>query len=332
MQQDSSVFFSPSPVSVYSTRKGYIASLCNADLMVALCNFCNHLARGIFAVLPLLNDHCTMEIFGYVASVFIGISLGLIGGGGSILTVPVLVYLFGVEPMLATAYSLFIVGTSSLIGAWPKYKQGLISLRTAVVFGIPSIIGVYATRKFIVPAIPQQVFTIAGFEVTKPILMMILFAVLMVAASVSMIRDKKTNQVSAEEAPQKFNYPLIIVEGLVVGTLTGLVGAGGGFLIIPALVMLSKLPMKMAVGTSLLIIAAKSLIGFLGDLSSHAEKMDWTLLASVTGLAIAGIFAGNYLSKSIDGNKLKKGFGYFVLIMGIYIIVNELFLKTGGGH
>jgi uncharacterized protein len=272
-----------------------------------------------------------MEFFGYAASIVIGISLGLIGGGGSILTVPVLVYLFHVEPMLATAYSLFIVGTSSLIGAWPKYKEGLISLRTALVFGIPSILGVYATRKFIVPAIPQHVFSIGGFEVTKPILMMVLFAVLMVAASVSMIRDKKS-VVQKEETPQKFNYPLIIVEGLVVGTLTGLVGAGGGFLIIPALVMLSKLPMKMAVGTSLLIIAAKSLIGFLGDLSSSADKMDWTLLATVTALAVAGIFIGNYLSKSIDGNKLKKGFGYFVLIMGIYIIVNELFLKTGGGH
>jgi len=272
-----------------------------------------------------------MEIFGYISSIIIGISLGLIGGGGSILTVPVLVYLFGVEPMLATAYSLFIVGASSLVGAFPKYKQGLISIKTAVVFGVPSIAAVFATRKFLVPAIPKEVFIIGDFVVTKSILMMMLFAILMVAASVSMIREKKNNG-GEEEGEQKFNYPLIMIEGGVVGVLTGLVGAGGGFLIIPALVMLSKLPMKKAVGTSLLIIAAKSLIGFTGDLSSNAANMDWTLLGSVTILAIGGIFIGNILSKKIDGNKLKKGFGWFVLIMGVYIIINELFLKTGGGH
>jgi uncharacterized membrane protein YfcA len=272
-----------------------------------------------------------MEIIGYISSIIIGISLGLIGGGGSILTVPVLVYLFGVEPMLATAYSLFIVGTSSLIGAVPKYKQGLISIKTAIVFGIPSILAVFATRKLIVPAIPDEVFTVGGFVVTKAILMMILFAVLMVAASVSMIRDNKSKK-EETEAEQKFNYPMILIEGSIVGILTGLVGAGGGFLIIPALVMLSKLPMKMAVGTSLLIIAAKSLIGFIADASSNGGVMDWKLLGIVTSLAIVVIFIGNMLSKKIDGNKLKKGFGWFVLVMGVYIIINEIFLKTGGGH
>jgi uncharacterized membrane protein YfcA len=221
---------------------------------------------------------------------------------------------------------------SSLIGAFPKYKDGLISIKTAVVFGIPSIIAVFATRKLIVPAIPDEVFTLAGLVVTKAILMMILFAILMVAASVSMIRDKKQSVEATPDAKQVFNYPMIILEGSVVGVLTGLVGAGGGFLIIPALVMLSKLPMKMAIGTSLLIIAAKSLIGFIGDASSNGDKMDWKLLTIVTILAIAGIFVGNILSKKIDGNKLKKGFGWFVLIMGVYIIINELFLKTGGGH
>ena len=272
-----------------------------------------------------------MILLGYLASIVIGISLGLIGGGGSILTVPVLVYLFKLEPMLATAYSLFIVGTSSLVGAYPKYKQGSINLKTAIVFGAPSIVAVFATRKFIVPAIPEEVFSIGEFMVTKSVLMMLLFAVLMVAASVSMILDKKSHS-EEKEIEQVFNYPLIIIEGSVVGVLTGLVGAGGGFLIIPALVMLSKLPMKMAVGTSLLIIAAKSLIGFTGDLSENAAKMDWVLLVSATALAIGGIFIGNWLSKSIDGNKLKKGFGWFVLVMGIYIILDQFFLKTGSDH
>ena len=269
-----------------------------------------------------------MEIIGYIASLIIGISLGLIGGGGSILTVPVLVYLFHVNPVLATAYSLFIVGATSLVGAFPKYKSGEINIRTAVIFGIPSIAAVFATRAFIVPAIPKEVFSIGDFVVTKSLLMMILFALLMVFASISMIRTKKEK--AEENTVQQFNYPLIIVEGAVVGLLTGLVGAGGGFLIIPALVLLSKLPMKQAVGTSLLIIAAKSLIGFTGDLGK--QDMDWTLLLSVTGLAIVGIFIGNALSKKVSADGLKKGFGWFVLVMGIYIIVKELFFPGGSSH
>lgn len=271
-----------------------------------------------------------MEIVGYIASLIIGISLGLIGGGGSILTVPVLVYLFRVQPVIATAYSLFIVGSTSLVGSFPKYKAGEINLKTALIFGIPSIAAVFATRAFIVPAIPTEVFTVGSLVVTKSLLMMILFAVLMVFASVSMIRDKK-KPITDNNTEQKFNYPMILLEGLVVGTLTGLVGAGGGFLIIPALVLLSKLPMKQAVGTSLLIIAAKSLIGFTGDLGKH--EMDWTLLLSVTGLAIVGIFIGNKMSKKVSADSLKKGFGWFVLVMGVYIIIKELIFPSGtGGH
>jgi uncharacterized membrane protein YfcA len=265
-----------------------------------------------------------MEIAGYISSLIIGLSLGLIGGGGSILTVPVLVYLFGINPVLATAYSLFIVGATSLVGAFPKYKNGEINLKTAIIFGIPSIIAVYLTRAFLVPAIPMHVFNIGSFEVTKSLLMMILFAVLMLFASISMIREKKKE--STVEEKQVFNYPMILLEGLVVGTLTGLVGAGGGFLIIPALVIFSKLPMKQAIGTSLLIIAAKSLIGFTGDLGK--QTMDWTLLLSITSLAIVGIFIGNKFSKKISAESLKKGFGWFVLVMGVYILIKEIFFNN----
>jgi uncharacterized membrane protein YfcA len=268
---------------------------------------------------------------GYFASILIGITLGLIGGGGSILTVPVLVYLLGVEPVMATAYSLFIVGISSLIGAYTKYKEGLVHLKTSIIFGIPSIASVYATRKFILPAIPDVLFSIDEFQVTKPLFLMLLFAILMVVASISMIRGDKEKSdkedVDVKHLQLKFNYPLILIEGTVVGILTGLVGAGGGFLIIPALVMLSKLPMKMAVGSSLLIIAAKSLIGFIGDIQTAASQMDWMLLLIVSALAIVGIFIGNRLSLKINGNKLKKGFGWFVLTMGIYILIKEGFFN-----
>jgi uncharacterized membrane protein YfcA len=264
-----------------------------------------------------------MIIFGFLLSVLIGISLGLIGGGGSILTVPVLVYVFSVDPVVATGYSLFIVGATSAVGSVNFFRSKLVNIKTAIVFGIPSIAAVYFTRAFIVPLIPNTLFTIGQFEMTKSIFLMVLFAILMIAASYSMIRKSKGNL--EESTTQVFNYPLIFIEGSVVGVLTGLVGAGGGFLIIPALVVLSKLPMKEAVGTSLVIIAAKSLIGFTGELG-HVN-LDWQLLLSVTSAAIIGIFIGSTLSKRIDGAKLKPAFGWFVLVMGIYIIIKETLLK-----
>ncbi len=265
-----------------------------------------------------------MELFGYMSSILIGISLGLIGSGGSILTVPVLVYLFGVDAVAATAYSLFIVGFTSAIGTVGYFKKKLVNIKTALVFGAPSIISVFLTRAYIVPTIPKEVFSVGDFMVTKSILMMLLFAILMVAASFSMIK-KDLNKKEENLGPQKFNYPIILLEGTIVGIVTGLVGAGGGFLIIPALVLLSKLPMKEAVGTSLVIIAAKSLIGFFGE--SGETIIDWTLLTSVSAFATIGIFIGIYLSKKIDGAKLKPIFGWFVLVMGIYIIIKETLLK-----
>jgi uncharacterized membrane protein YfcA len=268
-----------------------------------------------------------VTIIGLAASLVIGLSLGLIGGGGSILTVPVLVYLFSVDPVQATAYSLFIVGLTSAVGAYPKYKEGLVNVKTALIFGAPSIATVFLTRKWIVPEIPTEIFTVGSFVLTKGLLLMLLFAILMVAASFSMIKDPKNNPSGEVKTTGSFNYPLIVAEGAVVGLLTGLVGAGGGFLIIPALVLLTGLPMKQAVGTSLLIIAAKSLIGFTGDLSNLA--IDWTLLLSISAMAVIGIFIGNGLSRKIDGNKLKKGFGWFVLLMGLYILIKE---GLGGTH
>lgn len=266
-----------------------------------------------------------MEILGYVLAVIVGISLGLIGSGGSILTVPILVYVMAVNPVLATAYSLFIVGSTALVGGVQSAIQKKVDFKTVLIFGIPSIAAVYVTRMWLVPVIPNELFTIGSLVITKSIALMLLFAVVMILASVSMIRPGKHKETD-ENAPRVYNYPMILLEGAVVGLLTGLVGAGGGFLIIPALVLLARMPMKLAVGTSLFIIAAKSLIGFIGDLQG-SEIIDWKLLGVFTAFSVAGIFIGILLSKKIPGQKLKKGFGWFVLIMGIYIIIKELFFK-----
>ena len=263
----------------------------------------------------------SIVIIGFASAILIGVSLGLIGGGGSILTVPVLVYILGVNPVLATAYSLFVVGSTSLVGAVTYMKKGLVNYKTALVFAIPSFIAVFLTRKFLVPALPDPLFTVGETIITKNIGIMVFFALIMLAASYSMITAKKCVDCDEDE-PVVFNFPMIALEGSVVGVITGIVGAGGGFLIIPALVLLAKLPMKMAVGTSLLIIAAKSLIGFLGDLST--QTIDWQMLLIFTSLSIVGIFIGSALSKKINEKILKTGFGWFVLVMGIYIITKEL--------
>lgn len=262
-----------------------------------------------------------MIVVGLLACLLIGISLGLIGGGGSILTVPVLVYLFKIDAILATSYSLFIVGVSSVVGSITSYRNQSIDFKTAFIFGLPTMVTVFITRKFIMPIIPQEIVHIQQFILTKQLFLLVLFSFLMIVASYSMIMSK--DEESDIEMKIEYNYPIILIEGILVGMVTGLVGAGGGFLIIPALVLLAKLSMKKAVGTSLLIIAAKSLVGFVGDLA-HLE-IDWKFLLSISCIAVVGIFIGTNLNKKIDANKLKKVFGWFVLAMGIYILIKELF-------
>ncbi|HDZ06428.1 hypothetical protein LCGC14_0513230 [marine sediment metagenome] len=261
-----------------------------------------------------------VEILGYAGALLIGLVLGLIGGGGSILTVPILVYALSLNPVIGTAYSLFIVGATSLVGAVKNIIKGMVDIKTAIIFAIPAFIAVYLTRAFLIPTIPDELFQIGDFLVTKNLAIMLFFALIMLLASLSMIRDKRKD--TDKETKIAYKYPLIIIEGIVVGAITGIVGAGGGFLIIPALVLLAKLPMKKAVATSLLIIAIKSLIGFIGDVQNL--DIDWPFLLSFTGISIIGIFVGIWLNKFIDGKKLKKAFGWFVLLMGIYIFYKEL--------
>ena len=262
-----------------------------------------------------------MEIVGYIASILMGLLLGLIGGGGSILTIPILVYLFGVDPVLATAYSLFVVGLTSLVGSISHFRHGNVHLKTAILFGIPSIVSVFAVRKFVVPIIPDSIFSIGSFVVSKPLFIMVLFAVLMLVAAFSMIVKQKKE--TSDSKPIKHNYFLILIEGMLVGGVTGLVGAGGGFLIIPALVLFVGLSMRRAVGTSLLIIALKSLIGFTGDMMSTVE-LDYHFMILFSSFAVVGILSGTYIHKFIPAKKLRPTFGWFVLAMGIFILSKEL--------
>ena len=265
-----------------------------------------------------------MEVLGYFLSILVGISLGLIGSGGSILTVPILVYILAINPVVATAYSLFVVGSTALVGGIQNAIQKKVDFKTVVIFGIPSIIAVYITRAFILPIIPQEIAQIGDIRITKDIFLMLLFAIVMIMASISMIKQKK-NSAETKEQLITYNYPMILLEGTLVGILTGLVGAGGGFLIIPALVILAKMPMRLAVGTSLFIIAIKSLLGFLGDIKTGLD-VDWNFLILFTTFSVIGIFIGTFLSKKIPNEKLKVAFGWFVLVMGIYIIAKELFI------
>lgn len=272
----------------------------------------------------LLRQMDVLEIVGYFSAVLVGVSLGLIGSGGSILSVPILVYIMAVNPIAATAYSLFIVGASALVGGIKKALNGEVDFKTVAVFGAPSILAVFLTRRYLVPNIPEALFAIGSFELTKPIAIMVLFAIVMILSALKMIHS---NGVEKEHtASIKNKYLKITLQGLVIGVVAGTVGAGGGFLIIPALVLLVRMPMKIAIGTSLFIVAVQSLIGFTGDLMQD-HNMDWSLLLLFTLCSVIGIFIGSYLSKRIPGEKLKKGFGWFVLVMGAYIIVKELFLN-----
>lgn len=264
-----------------------------------------------------------MENFvGYLASGLIGVSLGLIGGGGSIITIPILVYLFHLEPTAATGYSLFIVGTSSLVGGIKSALNRLVDFRSGILLALPSMLTIYLTRHYFLPSIPATIGNIASFVITRDLLIMIFFAFIMIFAAIRMIRN--TEEPENDDHVEPHNFFKIIFQGLGVGVVTGIVGAGGGFLIIPTLVLLVGLPMKRAVATSLIIIALNSLLGLIGDVGGNL-KVDYSLMFILSGLAILGIFIGGYFSKFIHGNKLKAGFGWFTLAIALFIISKEVF-------
>jgi uncharacterized protein len=260
------------------------------------------------------------EIFGYIGALLIGLILGLTGGGGSILTVPLLVYVLIIDPVIATAYSLFIIGTTSAFGAAQNYIKGLVDVKIGVLFAVPSFITVFLTRKFLLPKIPDTIFETSTILLTKDKFLMAFFAIVMLFAAYSMLKKTK---ISLQEITQKKYLTSLVIQNSIIGVIIGLVGAGGGFLIIPTLVLFAKLPMKKAVGTSLFIITINSLIGFLGDITN--PKIDWNFLMIFTSISIIGIFIGTYLNRFINESHLKKGFGFFVLAMSCFILLKEFY-------
>lgn len=262
-----------------------------------------------------------MELAGYIAMLFVGGALGLIGGGGAILTVPIMVYLFKAPALMATSYSLFVVGVSSLFGVLQYHQRNLVDYRTAVTFALPSFLGTYLARRLLLPALPDAILQIDSFTLNKDQFILIIFALVMLGASLSMIRGG--NCASDKGQPTQRNITLLATLGIIVGFVAGLVGAGGGFLIIPALVIFANMPMKTAIGTSLLVISANSLAGFGGDVLAGGA-VAWGFLLGATTMALIGIFLGTRAARYVPSSKLKPAFGWFVLAMGIYIAFTQL--------
>ncbi|WP_423146048.1 sulfite exporter TauE/SafE family protein [Rubrolithibacter danxiaensis] len=260
-----------------------------------------------------------MEFIGYFASVFVGFSLGLVGAGGSILTVPILVYFFAVEPTLATTYSLFIVGITSLIGWYSHFTQKNIQLNIAFFFGLPSLITVFLMRRYVMQHIPHYLFTINGFTVTKSILLMVVFSITMIVAAVSMINPQSRQNTLENKG---YTYQTLIIQGALTGIITGFVGVGGGFLIIPSLIFFGGISMKQAVGTSLLIMSVSSLFGVIGDLMDNVT-INYQFLAVFAAFASIGIITGSKFSRKINEEQLKPAFGWFVLVIGVIILIKE---------
>ena len=257
------------------------------------------------------------EVLGYAASFCIGLVMGLIGGGGSILSMPILVYLFSVEVVLATAYSLFIVGTTSLVGSIQRYKDHMVDFRMGLLFGIPALLAKFWVRRWGLPLIPETLIETDAFILTRRFFILSLFSVLILIAAFSMITRKPIFN-GHLKVPKPY---LMLLFGILIGFVTGIVGIGGGFLVVPTLFFVAKLPFRTAVGTTLLIISISSLTGFLGDVVQF--EMNWFFLLKLTGIAILGILTGNFFSTIFTNLQLRKLFGWLILIMSLFILIRE---------
>ena len=242
-----------------------------------------------------------MIILGYLLAILIGMSLGMIGGGGSILTVPVLVYLFDFPAKEAIAMSLGVVGIAAIVGAGTHWRQGNVLLRTSILLGIFSMLGAFLGAKYLAPLVSGTV-------------QLVVFAFTMLVAAFFMFRNKQVD----ENAESQVNMPLLALFGILVGAFTGLVGVGGGFLLVPTLVLLASVPMKKAVGSSLLIISLNSMAGVLGYLGS--VPIQWSFLTAFSFLTVVGISLGSQLTRYVSQSALKKGFSIFLILMGLFIL------------
>jgi uncharacterized membrane protein YfcA len=260
------------------------------------------------------------QFIGYLLGLLMGITLGLIGAGGSALTVPIMVFLFQLDATLATTYSLFIVGLTSLFGSFKQIKEKRVAWNFVLLFGLPSVISIFVSRRFILPAIPNELVDLGSFHLTKDNLLLGVFSIILMLASYSMIKKPAFNEVNQND---QVKNPQLILGGLVVGLVTGMLGAGGGFLIIPALVLWGRLPMKNAAATSLMIITINSILGFAFD-NHGIRRIDWGHMFIFSIMAISGIFIGIKMSERISGEKLKPIFGWFILIMGAFILFQQL--------
>jgi len=259
-----------------------------------------------------------MEILGYIGLFLIGLILGLLGGGGSILSIPILVYLFSLQIVDATAYSLIIVGVTSLFGAFQRFRNSMVDIKAGLLFGIPSVLMMFITRKWLIPSIPDTIIQINSMVISKRLFILSLFSVLIIGAAYVMIT--KNIRPLIDFGDKKKTH--LIIQGTLIGVVTGIVGIGGGFLILPALIFLANLPFNKAVGTSLFIIAIKSLTGFIADATIYS--FNWGFLSIIIGIAIIGIFTGNLCSGYCSHEKLKKTFGWFVLVIGVSILAKEI--------
>lgn len=258
-------------------------------------------------------------IIGSILFFLIGATLSLLGGGGSILTVPVLVYVFGVPPYLATSYSMFLVGTSNWVAAIDSMRKKLVLYKQGFYFAIPGLMATYAIRKFVLPVIPVDLIDTAHLLITKDNAIMLFFAFIMFLAAIKSLKGKNA---PGDTLPDSYNYKVIMLQGLGVGMVTGLVGAGGGFLIIPALVFTNKVPMKNAVATSLMIIGITTTLGFLGDFNP-AIQINWGFLLRNTAIAVMGVLVANRYKDRFSNKFLRLAFGYLILILSIFIFYTQ---------
>ncbi len=263
-------------------------------------------------------------VLSYILALLIGLSIGIMGSGGAILAVPILYYVAGYTMQEASVYSLFVVGASSLVGAVRSWMNHLVNWRAVLFFGIPSVFAVYLTRLILVPILPDPLIASSVITVPLDMALLLLFATLMVLAARSMLLSKEGSTQGELNFQSSNSFLQVITFGLLVGTLTAILGAGGGFLIIPALVIFLRMPMKEAVGTSMFIVAMNALNGFVGSIYKGDILIDYSFLLLFTAMAFIGLFVGMFWAKHLKPEKLKRYFAFFVFGMGLFIIVQQL--------